>query len=206
MQQRESRNAGRISEAQIYCARMTVSILLLRGVNVVGKNKVKMEELRGLCGSMGLLAVQTYIQSGNAVFRTKARDSIALAERIEKKIEEHCGFRPHAMVRTVDELRDVVRRNPFAKRADLDPSRFLVYFLKSAPTRQACEQVCALRTATEELRVSGNELYIYYLNGVGKSQLPMGKMERALGTPGTGRNWNTVTKLLEMAEGLAASR
>lgn len=183
---------------------MPAVICFLRGVNVTGRNMIKMEELRGLCESLGLHNVQTYIQSGNAVFRTKGRNTAALGARIEKAIEERYGFRPHVMLRTSEELRSVVARNPFAKRANLDPSRFLVYFLKGEPTPEACDKTCALKTDTEELRVSGSELYIYYLNGVGKSQLPMARIEKALGISGTGRNWNTVTKLLEMAEKLQA--
>ena len=90
-------------------------------------------------------------------------------------------------------------------RAHLDSSKFLVYFLKGVPTPEACDKACALKTDTEELRVSGNELYIYYLNGVGKSQLPMARIEKALGISGTGRNWNTVTKLLALAEAMEPS-
>jgi uncharacterized protein (DUF1697 family) len=125
----------------------------------------------------------------------------ALAPRIEKAIEAQCGFRPHVMLRTIEQLRDVVARNPFAKRANLDPSKLLVYFLRSEPTREACHLARAIET-DEELRVSGSEMYIYYLNGVGKSKLPMERIQRVLGTSGTGRNWNTVTKLLELAEGV----
>jgi uncharacterized protein (DUF1697 family) len=184
---------------------MPAVICFLRGVNVVGNNKIKMEELRALCESMGLLNAQTYIQSGNVVFRMKSRSVAPLAARIEKAIATRFGFRPHVMLRTSEELRDVVTRNPFAKRANLDSSKFLVYFLKGEPTPEACHKACALKTDTEELRVSGHEVYIYYLNGVGKSQLPMARIEKALGISGTGRNWNTVTKLLELAEALETS-
>jgi len=180
---------------------MSAVICLLRGVNVVGNHKIKMEELRNLCETNGLLNVTTYIQSGNVVFRLKGRGGVAaLAPRIEKAIEMQCGFRPHVMLRTIEQLRDVVARNPFAKRANLDPSKLLVYFLKCEPTREACAQARAIKTDPEELRVSGSEMYIYYLNGVGKSKLPMERIQKALGTSGTGRNWNTVRKLLELAE------
>jgi uncharacterized protein (DUF1697 family) len=108
-------------------------ICLLRGVNVVGNNKIKMEELRNLCETNGLLNVTTYVQSGNVVFRVKGRGVATLASRIEKAIEAKCGFQPHVMLRTIEELRDVVARNPFAKRANIDPSKLLVYFLKSDP-------------------------------------------------------------------------
>jgi uncharacterized protein (DUF1697 family) len=184
---------------------MSVVIGLLRGVNVTGNHTIKMEELRSLCESMDLRKAQTYIQSGNVLFRTR-RGGATLATAIEKAIEARFGFRPHVMLRTSEELREVITRNPFAERTDLHPGKFLVYFLKSAPAREACDRVHALATDTEELRVSGNELYIYYRNGVGKSQVPMARIEKALGTAGTGRNWNTVTKLLEMAQALEKAK
>lgn len=185
---------------------MPAVLCFLRGINVVGKNQIKMEELRKLCEALGLLNVQTYIASGNVVFRTTSRNIGALAPRIEKGIEARFGFRPHVMLRTITELRDVVARNPFAKRKDLHPGKFLVYFLKSEPASEVHERIRALQTDTEELRVSGSELYIYYLNGVGKSQLPMARIEKALGTAGTGRNWNTVTKLLQLAEAIESAK
>src|SRR5882757_1230090 len=124
---------------------MSAVICLLRGVNVVGNNKIKMEELRNLCETNGLLNVTTYVQSGNVVFRVKGRGVATLASRIEKAIEAKCGFQPHVMLRTIEELRDVVARNPFAKRANIDLSKLLVYFLKSEPTREACDQARAIK-------------------------------------------------------------
>jgi uncharacterized protein (DUF1697 family) len=184
---------------------MSAVICLLRGVNVVGNHKIKMEELRNLCEASGLLQVTTYIQSGNVVFRLKGRGGAALASRIETAIEAQCGFRPHVMLRTLEQMRDVVARNPFAKRTNIDPSKLLVYFLRNEPTREACDLARTIKTDPEELRVCGSEMYVYYLNGVGKSKLPIERIQKALGTSGTGRNWNTVTKLLELAEEVASA-
>ena len=180
---------------------MTVAISLLRGVNVTGRNMVKMETFRGLCQAMGHRDVQTYVQSGNVVFRTRRSDAAKIEKQIEDAIEEHFGFRPDVMVRTSAQLRDVIARNPFAKR-NLDPGRVLVYFLKNMPSAEAYEKTCAMKTDPEELRLSGRELFLYYPNGVGKSKLPMARVEKALATSGTGRNWNTVTKLMAMADAL----
>ncbi len=181
---------------------MTVAISLLRAVNVGGHNKIKMEALRTLYESIGLAKATTYIQSGNVVFRTKGPGIAALAARIEKAIEASFGFRPDVMVRTAAELRDVIARNPFASRVGIDPGKLLVSFLGDKPTPKACEAALAIPANPEEFRVSGRELYIYFPNGAGKSKLPIGRIEKALGTSGTGRNWNTVTKLLELAEEL----
>lgn len=183
---------------------MSVAISLLRGVNVSGRNMVKMETFRKMCESLGHRSVQTYVQSGNAVFQTRRSDSIAIEKQIEEAMEKKFGFRVNVMVRMSDELRDVIARNPFAKR-NLDPARVLVHFLKSLPTAEAREKTCAIQTDPEELLLSGREMFIYYPNGVGKSKLPSARVERALGTSGTGRNWNTVMKLMAMAEALESA-
>jgi len=112
---------------------MTVYISLLRGVNVGGHNRIKMEPLRALYESLGLRNAQSLLQSGNVIFKTKEQDLVRLATRIENGIERTFGFRPDVIVRTVSNLRDVIARNPFATRPGIDPSRLLVTFLAGGP-------------------------------------------------------------------------
>ena len=182
---------------------MSVVISLLRGVNVVGRNKIKMEGLRALYEANGLRDVQTYIQSGNVVFRTKGTPGAGLAQRIEAAIEKSHGFRPSVMIRTTAELRSVIKRNPFAGRSDIEPSKLIVLFLNGKPTRDGCEKVRAIQANfPEEVHCDGLEVFFFFPEGMGLSKLPMAKIEKALGFSGTARNWNTVTKLLEMAEKL----
>jgi uncharacterized protein (DUF1697 family) len=181
---------------------MAAAISLLRGVNVGGHNKIKMEELRELYDSLGLRHAQTFIQSGNVVFRTDARDFTRLSKRIADAIEQRFAFRPGVILRTAADLRGVIAANPFASRRDLDPSRLLVYFLASEPPADARERLMRIETAPEELRMEGRELYIYYPNGMARPKVPWTFIEKTLQTSGTGRNWNTAGKLLEMAESL----
>jgi uncharacterized protein (DUF1697 family) len=115
---------------------MPVIVSMLRGVNVGGHNMVKMEALRALYESIGLRDPQTYVQSGNVVFRTNERNLIAVATKIEKAIERSFGFRTPVVVRTSSELRDVIARNPFARRRGIDPSKLLVTFLAGDPARK----------------------------------------------------------------------
>ena len=183
---------------------MTVAISLLRGVNVGGHNKLKMDALRELYESIQLRDSQTYVQSGNVVFRTDARDIVLLGNRIETAIEGKFGFRPTVVVRTASELRDVIARNPFADRRDLDPSKFLVTFLSRDPEPSACDEVLAIKIEPDELRMSGREVYTYYPNGIARSKLAWAVIERKLKTSGTGRNWNSILKLREIAEKLEA--
>ncbi len=184
---------------------MAVIIAMLRGVNVAGHNKIKMEALRALCESLELRDPQTYVQSGNVVFRTKERNLAALAKRMEDAIERSFGFRPAVIVRTTSELKDAVAKNPFARRRGIHPGKLLVTFLASDPTMEARDQVLKMKTEPEELRIDGREVYIYFPNGMGRTKLSWPTIANMLGTSGTGRNWNSVTKLLEMAEKLEAS-
>lgn len=181
---------------------MTVVISMLRGVNVGGHNKIKMDALRALYESLKFEDVATFIQSGNVVFRTKERDMAKAGRRIGDEIEKSFGFRPEVILRTAEEMRGVVARNPFAERKDVEPNRLLTLFLAGEPDAEAREKVLTVKADREELRVVGRELYIYFPDGMGRSKLSIAAVERALKLSGTGRNWNSVLKLMDMAERL----
>lgn len=181
---------------------MPVFVSLLRGVNVGGHNKIKMDALRALYESLQLREAQTYVQSGNVVFKTEEHDRAELSDRIGSAIERSFGFRPAVILRACSELKSVVDRNPFATRRDITPSKLLVTFLASDPGQESREKVLKIKTDPEELRVVGSELYVYFPNGMGRSKLPFSVIEKALEVPGTSRNWNSVTKLLEIAQRL----
>lgn len=185
---------------------MAVVIAMLRGVNVGGHQKVSMETLRTLCSGLGLRGVQTYIQSGNVVFHEDSGDAVALARTLEDAIEKEFGFRVGVVVRTLAEMRKVIANNPFEARAEVEPNRLLVVFLASAPARQTREQVLGVACAPEELHLKGREMYIYYPNGMARPTIPLARIEKMLGCASTGRNWNTVHKLLAMGEVLAGRR
>ena len=179
---------------------MTAAVALLRAVNLGGHNRIGMEALRALHESLGLRDVQTYVQSGNVVFTAPGRDIGPLPKRIEAAIEPAFGFRCAVILRTAAELRDVVRRNPFAGRTDVESSRLIVVFLSREPDSEARTKALAIKLGPEETKIEGREVFVFYPNGVGRSKLTVAVMEKALGVVGTGRNWNTVTKLLEMVE------
>jgi len=181
---------------------MAVIISLLRAVNLGAHNKVKMEALRELYESLGLRGAQTYVQSGNVVFKTDAKDMAHLQKRIEDGIEKTFGFRTGVMLRTSDELKDIIRRNPFAKRSGIEPNKLVVSFLGVEPGMESKEKIAQIKVGLEEMHLDGRELYIYYASGIGTSKLTPALLERALKLSGTARNWNTVTKLLAMAENL----
>lgn len=184
---------------------MAVIVAMLRGVNVSGHNMIKMEALRALCESLGLRDAQTYLQSGNVVFRTKERNLVALAKSIEDAIERSLGFRPAVIVRTTAEIRGAIAKNPFAKRRGIEPSKLLVTFLVDDPSAEGRDKVLKIKADPEELFIDGREVYIYFPKGMARPKLSWSTIGKMLGTTGTGRNWNSVTKLLEMAEELEAA-
>jgi uncharacterized protein (DUF1697 family) len=184
---------------------MTVAISMLRGVNVGGHRKIGMDALRALYGSLGLRDAQTYIQSGNVVFATEVRDLDLLVGRIGSAIERAFGFRPEIVLRTSRELRDVIVGNPFAARPGLDPRKLAVLFLAGDPGAENLRKLLAIKADPEELHVAGRHLYIWFPNGVGHAKLSLALVEKTLKTWATGRNWNTVVRLLAMAEAVETS-
>ena len=183
---------------------MPAMIAILRGVNVGTHGRISMEALRTLCGSLGWQGVQTYVQSGNVVFRTKERDLHLLTQRFEDAFEKTFGFRAALVLRTTSEMRSVIAANPFAKRKDIEPGKFHVLFLAEESSHEVRKQLEATQVGPEEIKTRAREVFVYYPNGAGQSKLPA-VMDRILKKAGTARNWNSVTRLLEMAEKLEDS-
>lgn len=184
---------------------MDVVVSLLRSVNLGAHNRVSMADLRELFESLKLRNPQTYIQSGNIVFQTAEKDQVRLASRIETGIQRRFGFQSKVILRTLAEMKNVVAKNPFAGRPEIEPNRLLVTFLARDPTSGAKEKVLKIKTDPEELKIEGREVYIYYPNGLARPKIPWTAIEKALDTPGTGRNWNTVMKLVEIAASMQNS-
>jgi uncharacterized protein (DUF1697 family) len=179
---------------------MGVYVCMLRAVNVGGRNMIKMEVLRELCAALKFRGAQTYVQSGNVVFACDERDCAAIEKKVAAAIEKKLGFRPDVMVRTAGEMREVVKRNPFAKRKGIEAKKLLVTFFSVEPDGEGLKLARALKPDPEEMNISGREAFIYYPNGFGKSKFVWTKVERMLKVSGTARNWNSVEKLLEIAE------
>jgi len=176
---------------------MTVMIAMLRGVNVLGRNQIKMDVLRTICAGLKFESAQTYVQSGNVVFATPERNLSAVAKRLEDAIEKELGFRPAVVLRTAAEMRQVLARNPFAAR-DLDGSKFAVTFFAQPLTPETRKQIETSQVGPEEIHAHPRELYIYFPDGIGRSKLPA-VIDRLTKKTGTARNWNSVTKMMEMA-------
>jgi uncharacterized protein (DUF1697 family) len=185
---------------------MPVLISMLRGVNLGAHNRVKMDDLRALYKSLGLEDPRTYVQSGNILFRTKERPTQELAKKIQAAIARKCGCNPNVILRTTAEFKKAIAGNPFAKRPEIEPGKLLVSFLSDEPGTEAQSTIEKLNQShKEELHLRGRELYIYFPDGAGKSKLPWSSLEKLFKVTGTARNWNSVTKMLEMAEEMEAA-
>lgn len=184
---------------------MPIGVAFIRGINVGGKNLLPMADLRAMCGRLGLRDAQTYIQSGNLVFRAGTREVSRAASVLEAAIEQARGFRPSVVVRTLDELRAMVAQSPFVSRRGLLTDRLLVMFLTAPHAASAQRTLEAIGDVPEEVRLAGRDVYLHFPNGIARPKLPMATVERAVGVPGTCRNWNTIGKLVEMGEALEAT-
>jgi uncharacterized protein (DUF1697 family) len=184
---------------------MRVLICMLRGVNLGGYHKIKMNDLRAMCTGLKLTGVETHLQSGNVIFRTDECNLARLADKIQTCIDRKCGFRPDIMFRTIPEMREVVARNPLAKRKGIEPSKLAVVFLEGEPSSSARRALLNMDIAPEELHVIGRQLYIYFPNGQARPKISWNEVGKILRMSTTARNWNTTTKLLELAEALDRS-
>lgn len=179
---------------------MPVYISLLRGINVGGSKQIRMAELKTLYESLGFGGTQTLLQSGNVVFQSETPDPDQIANSIEAGIEQRFGFQSRIILRTRDQWQEILQRHPFSIDQLAEPSKILVMFLRDAPAIEAVEMLMQAHTGPEVIYPGGHELYIYYPEGMGRSKLDHALIERKLKVIATGRNWNTVTKLLTLCE------
>lgn len=179
---------------------MSAFVALLRGVNVGGRNRIAMSDLREIVESLGHSRVATYIQSGNVVFAEAAPveppDPDVLSGALRAAIADRLGLDVDVMVRGREALARIVETVPFP---DADPKQLLIAFLATAPTSEARKALESVDAAPEEVRVDGREAYLHLPNGVGRSVLaPL--LERRLRVSATARNLTTTRALLAMLE------
>lgn len=180
---------------------MARQIVLLRAINVGGRTKLPMADLRRCLEAIGCADVRTVLQSGNAIVDIAGHGGAALERRIEAALVEQCGLESAVMVRSADEWATLIAGNPFGEAARDDPSHLVAMVAKSEPSVDAIERLRAAVTKTrgrEAVEAEGGQVYLNYPDGIGRSKVTGTLIERALGTSVTGRNWNTVLKLAAM--------
>ncbi|HSD81488.1 MAG TPA: DUF1697 domain-containing protein [Solirubrobacteraceae bacterium] len=173
-------------------------IALLRGINLGPHRRVAMGDLRSLLAEAGYADVRTHLQSGNVVLTSDTAPD-DLARDLERRIATGLGVDAGVVVRTRDELADVVARDPLRGVVD-DPRRYQVTFRSGEPEPDAVRELERVAVAPERIVVSGREIYAWHPNGIGRSELAAELARARFGVTATARNWNTVTKLLELAD------
>jgi uncharacterized protein (DUF1697 family) len=181
-------------------------IAILRGINVSGKNIIRMDALRELFISMGFSDVVTYIQSGNAVFRAHDTGSEALVSKISEGISKTFGLKVPVIARTSAELSEVIGKNPFLKEKDILVEKLHVTFLSAVPASEDVKKLESVRSGNDRFIQKGREIYLYCPNGYGNTKLSNTAIESKLKVTATTRNWNTINKLLDLSNQHPVSR
>jgi uncharacterized protein (DUF1697 family) len=172
--------------------------VLLRGINLGSTNRVSMPSLREALAEAGFDGVRTYMQSGNVALSSRAKPG-TVGSRCEQVVADRFGLDIRVLVRTRDELAEVVRRNPLGTVAK-SPKRYQVSFLERELDDGVAARLEAAAASRERVVVSGREIYAWHPDGVARSKLWALLAGRDLGVAATARNWDTVTSLLALAE------
>lgn len=179
---------------------MRTFVVLMRGINVGAARKMPMAELRALCATLGLDRPQTYIQSGNLLVDITG-DATALRRLLEKEIAARFGFAVDVIVRSAAEWEGYIEANPFAGDAKATPKMVHLYLTRDRLTAGAAKELAQRAQSGERIAVAGGALWIDYgANGVARSKLTPSLIDKACGSPATGRNWNSVLKIGQMIE------
>lgn len=185
----------------------TIYIALLRGINVGGKNRIKMADLKCAFEVMGLSRVQTYIQSGNVLFESGEEKNL-LRSRIEYRLEEVFGFPVIVVLRTAAELKEIIRNCPFSKEEVSEAEALskveslYVSLMLEMPSQEGIEPLNACESENDEYRIIGREVYLLFRNSIRNSKLATNLQK--LNVPATVRNWKTLNKLAALADAMGA--
>lgn len=178
---------------------MPTYISILRGINVSGKKKILMADLKALYEALGFTNVKTYIQSGNVLFETKKKDSDhTIAQSIATAIIEKYNFEVPVMVRTAAYFSETIATNPFLKQEDINTKKLYVTFLAELPSAEHLEKLKGFNDLPNQFEVIGKNVFLC-CEKYGKTKLSNNFFERKLKVTATTRNWRTVNKLYEMA-------
>jgi uncharacterized protein (DUF1697 family) len=177
---------------------MGMYISLLRGINVAGKNLIKMSSLKELFEQLGFESVTTYLQSGNAVFSCKETDKAEIGTKITNKIFKIFGYNVPVLVLTPEELRNLKEECPFINQPDMDPSFFHVTLMHTAVTADHLKVLNEKLLIGEVMDLKGSVLYLYCPHGYGKTKLSNSYIEKKLNVMATTRNWNTIIALNDL--------
>ena len=179
---------------------MNTFIALLRGINVSGHHKIKMADLKLLFLNNGFSEVETYIQSGNVIFKSEELNTLKIEQSIITAVEKQFDYAIKVLVLTQPELTTVFNSNPFLERESIDISKLCVTFLSAIPTLDKVTEIQELGFKNnDEFSLKMKNVYLHCPNGFGKTKLTNNLFERKFKMNATTRNWKTITKLIELS-------
>ena len=180
---------------------METYISLLRGINVSGSKMIKMDQLKKLYHELQFTGIQTYIQSGNVIFKTGIKDIKSLENLISSAIKAQFGYDVPVLVLLKDKLLEIINNNPFLKNdPDMDVSGLYVTLLQEAPSDEATEKIMALDFSPEKIVLQNQVLFLFLPKGYGNTKLNNNFFESRLKTSATTRNWKTLMAIASLAE------
>jgi uncharacterized protein (DUF1697 family) len=171
-------------------------IALLRGINVGGKNKIKMIDLKAMFESLSFKNVKTYIQSGNIIFDYDATDTMKLTNKIQEKISETFGFLVKTIIRSAEDFRNIANNNPFIKEPNIDLDKLYVTLMLEEPEQNTVLILDMKKEENEDFLIISKEIYLYCPNGYGETKLNNAMFEKKLNVSSTTRNWKTINNIL----------
>lgn len=182
---------------------MVAYMSMIRGINVGGK-KVKMDRLKELYKSLDFEDVKTYIQSGNVIFESKELDKIKLSHILEKEIAEIFNFDVKVLLRTKNEMINVINGNPFKQE---DFNHLYVTFLSDIPSEKLIKDLTCtidenIENKSDKYNIIGKEIYLFLPNGYGRTKLNNNFFEKKLDISATTRNWRTVNRLVDFVSNM----
>jgi uncharacterized protein (DUF1697 family) len=181
---------------------MKTYIALLRGINVSGHKIIKMELLRKVLQELNFQNISTYIQSGNILFQSDITDKGKLEHQIAGIIVKHFGFDVPITVVTPDELKKIVKDNPYNDQKIEDPAQPYVAFLSEAPTPHALSILKATDFKNDTFVNIDKALYLFYAESASNTKLSNAIIETKLKVKATSRNWKTIQKLIELSDAI----
>ncbi|WP_238387276.1 DUF1697 domain-containing protein [Sphingobacterium olei] len=177
---------------------MAKHIVFLRGINVSGKNSIKMQDLRSLLTEAGFEEVMSYIQSGNIILSSPLSKQ-EVKSAIHQLIQEKLGLDIEVFAVTGEELNQVLLNNPFQGGHE-QPNKLFITFLSNQPSTDLVNKLQEKDHGQEEFQLINNMLYFYLPEGMAKSKMNNSYFEKALKVKATGRNLNTVQKLISLIQ------
>ncbi|MCL9804547.1 DUF1697 domain-containing protein [Flavobacterium amniphilum] len=177
---------------------MKTHLALLRGINVSGHNMIKMDDLKTLLDRMGFQNVRTYIQSGNVFVDSEEEHGATVGFKIKQEIFKEWGYDVPIIVITKEDLEACLNNNPYLKEKEADTKKLYFTFISKELNESSIHDLKMSQVKPDEAVIDKSRIYVKYAVGAGKTRFDQKYIEKKLNVTATMRNWNTVTKLLEM--------